>query len=178
MASEVVTRDTFSSAPGDEGFARMFEFLRAHEQAGDDRPAPRYRLVGPEPDDVVEVPEEMYRILRRVAEAMQQGLAVQITPRAHTLTTQQAADLLGISRPTLVKLLDRGSVPFERIGTHRRLQLADVLAYREKRRQRQYDALAATASSVDDEELDVVLADLKRTRSTLAAQRRRSRTTT
>lgn len=176
MAPMVTIKDTFSPNPGDEAFARMYAFLRAHDEIADDQEAPRYRLVGPEPGDTVEVPEAMYRVLRRVAEAMEQGMAVQVTPRTHTLTTQQAADLLRISRPTLVKLLERGAVPFERIGSHRRLQLTDVLAYRDERRRRQYDALEATAATEDDEDLDVVLADLKRARATLA-ERRRSRTT-
>lgn len=176
MTPVMATNDTFSPTPGDEGFARMYAFLRAHELADDERTAPRYRLVGLEPDDSVEVPEAMYHVLRRVVEAMQQGMAVQVTPRSHTLTTQQAADLLRISRPTLVKLLEQGAVPFERIGSHRRLQLTDVLAYRDERRRQQYDALAASASAEDDEDLDAVLADLKLARATLA-ERRRSRTT-
>ncbi|MFL6055026.1 MAG: helix-turn-helix domain-containing protein [Actinoallomurus sp.] len=82
------------------------------------------------PGDQIELPAEVYRVLRHVIEALQQGLAVTVAPLTQTLTTQQAADLLGVSRPTLVKLLDEGKIPFDRAGTHRRILLRDLLAYR------------------------------------------------
>ena len=59
------------------------------------------------------------------------------------ITTQEAADLLNMSRPTLVKRLEEGAIPFTTIGTHRRLALADVLAYREA-------AAARTAAALQE----------------------------
>ncbi|WP_433593224.1 helix-turn-helix domain-containing protein [Nocardia sp. CA-145437] len=66
--------------------------------------------------------------------ALSEGKAVTVAPLHTTLATQEAAELLGMSRPTFVKLLDSGAVPFTRPGRHRRVRLTDVLAYREYRR--------------------------------------------
>jgi hypothetical protein len=86
--------------------ARIYDFLKAHEEAGRERPEPRYFLAGADPGDRTELPGELYRVLRHVVEALQQGLAVTVAPLTQTLTTQQAAELLGVSRPTLIKLLN------------------------------------------------------------------------
>lgn len=62
----------------------------------------------------------------------------------------------------MIKLLDEGQIPFERVGTHRRVRLPHLLAYRERRRAEQYAALEATAVSIDDEEdLDSVITRLR-----------------
>jgi excisionase family DNA binding protein len=88
-------------------------------------------LLGPGGEQLV-LPPEVFEVLRGVVEAMAQGQAVTIAPVHQRLTTQEAADLLGVSRPTVVKLLESGEIPFEQPGRHRRVRLADVLAYRER----------------------------------------------
>ncbi|MFF2330131.1 MULTISPECIES: helix-turn-helix domain-containing protein [unclassified Streptomyces] len=80
------------------------------------------------------LPPEVYEALMVVVRALSEGKAVTVAPVNTTLTTQEAADLLGVSRPTFVKILDEGALPFSRPGRHRRVLLADVLDYREKRR--------------------------------------------
>ena len=121
-----------------------------------------YRLVGPDPGEQVEIPAEIYRVLHQVIEAMNQGLAVTVVPQSQTMTTQQAAELLGVSRPTLIRLLETDRIPYERVGSHRRVLLRDVLAYRDQRRAEQYRALEATAVEPDDEEdVDTMLASLR-----------------
>lgn len=136
-------------------------------------PVSRYYLVGPKSEDPVELPEEIYRVLYRVVESMQKGLSVTISPTSQTLTTQQAADLLGISRPTLIKALDEDKLPYTRAGSHRRLALTDVLDYRERRRREQYAAIDALSVDVDEsEDIDEVLDNLKAARKAVAAKRR------
>ncbi len=167
-----LTRETYLPDAGEE-VARVHDFLAAHEKAGREAPEPRHFLAGAGAGEQVELPHEAYRVLRQVIEAMRSGLAVTVVPQAQTLTTQQAADLLGVSRPTVVKLLDEGKIPFERAGTHRRILLKDLLAYRERRREEQYAALAAMNVDLDaDEDVDAVLDQLRAARRTVARRRR------
>ena len=96
-----------------------------------------------------------------------------VAPEATLLTTQQAADLLGVSRPTVVRLIDAGSLPSERHGNRRRIRLGDLLSYREQRRAEQYAMLAATAVDIDDEDdIDQVRQHLKDARRAVASRRR------
>ncbi len=168
-----LTRETYMPDAG-EDVARVHDFLAAHEKAGRETPEPRYFLAGATPGEQVELPHEAYRVLRQVIEAMRRNLAVTVVPQAQTLTTQQAADLLGVSRPTVVKLLDEGKIPFERTGTHRRILLRDLLAYRDRRREEQYAALEAMNVDLDedDEDVDAVLDQLRAARRTVARRRR------
>ena len=94
--------------------------------------APNTTITGPNGEQLV-LPPQVFEVLRDVVAAMAKGQAVTIAPVHQRLTTQEAADLLGISRPTLVKLLEAGDIPFEQPGRHRRVRLADVLAYRAER---------------------------------------------
>jgi excisionase family DNA binding protein len=63
-----------------------------------------------------------------------------------TLTTQEAADLLDVSRPTLVKYLDEGRIPFTRPGTHRRILLADLVAFQQQMQQHRRELLDAMSA--------------------------------
>ncbi|NJM13946.1 MAG: helix-turn-helix domain-containing protein [Synechococcaceae cyanobacterium SM1_2_3] len=92
--------------------------------------AARLRLV--DGDDEITVPISTIRLLADILDQMAQGNAVSLVPIGHTLTTQQAADLLNVSRPYLVKLLESGKISFTKVGRHRRIKYEDLLAYREK----------------------------------------------
>ncbi len=167
-----LTRETYLPDAGEE-IARVHDFLVAHEKAGGEVSEPRYFLAGVDADEQVELPHEAYRVLRQVIEAMRRNLAVTVVPQAQTLTTQQAADLLGVSRPTVVKLLDDSKIPFERTGTHRRILLQDLLAYRDQRREEQYAALEAMNVDLgEDEDVAAVLDQLREARRTVARRRR------
>lgn len=82
----------------------------------------------------IELPEELYDVLRDVVAALAHGLAITVAPQHTVLTTSEAADLIGVSRPTLVRLLEAGEIPFEQPGRHRRVRLDDVLAYQQRAR--------------------------------------------
>ena len=75
-------------------------------------------LLGPDGEQVP-LPEEVYRVLVEVVEAMREGKVITLVPHTQRLTTQEAADFLGISRPTLVKLLEDGKIPYDQPGRHR-----------------------------------------------------------
>ncbi|KQB87323.1 helix-turn-helix domain-containing protein [Corynebacterium lowii] len=100
--------------------------------------------------ETMPLPSEVSSILSMVAKSMENGKAVTVAPIDQQITTQEAADFLGISRPTLIKLLDKGELPYHRSsgGRHRKLLLQDVMDYQEstrKKRRIALDALTAEA---------------------------------
>lgn len=84
-----------------------------------------------ESDELI-LPGDVLQILLDVLSEMSRGNAVSLIPHHQELSTQEAANLLNVSRPYLVGLLEKGTVPFRKVGSHRRVLLTDVLAYREK----------------------------------------------
>lgn len=81
---------------------------------------------------------------------LSQGHGVSVLPLHRQLTTTEAAQLLSASRPHVILLLERGDLPFEKVGTHRRVRLADVLAYRHVQDQRRQEALANIVRQGED----------------------------
>ena len=83
----------------------------------------------------VALPASAARALRRAVEELARGRSVSVVETPRELTTQQAAELLHVSRPFLVEqLLEKGEIPFVMVGTHRRIALEDVLAYQQRRK--------------------------------------------
>jgi excisionase family DNA binding protein len=121
------------------------------------------KLIGPD-NEVIELPEEVYHAMREVVEAMSQGLAITIAPHNTMLTTQEAADLLNISRPTLVRLLEDGEIPYSMRGRHRRVLLKDVLAYREHSRSERRAGLDEMVSEAEEAGLYDSIEPMKPTR--------------
>ena len=81
----------------------------------------------------LELPETIFRLLKQIARNMQLGRAIVLIPENQQLTTQRAADLLGVSRPYLIKLLEAGELPHHKAGSHRRIYLKDLAAYQKRR---------------------------------------------
>jgi excisionase family DNA binding protein len=81
------------------------------------------------------VPAKALHLLAVILSAMAQGKAVSVVPADSEMSTQQAADLLNISRPYLVKLLETGAIPFKKTGTHRRILLDDLVNYDSRQKQ-------------------------------------------
>jgi len=122
----------------------------------------------------VALPSSLASMLRQAVQAMNEGLAVTIRPQTRQLSTTQVADLLGVTRPTVVKLLESGAIPYVRVGTHRRVDLPDALRYRDSRREAQFQFIADTA--IDDEQPPDELANQMRSvRAKVAQQRKAAR---
>lgn len=98
----------------------------------------------------VEVPESVGRVLTEVLDHARRGERVRVIVDDEEITTQQAADLLNVSRPYLVGLVDRGEMPSRKVGSRRRLKLADVLLYREVDQARRLDAVNALAAEAQE----------------------------
>ncbi len=98
------------------------------------------RLVGSSGEEI-ELPDSAYRALRDAVHQLRQGHAVAIVPVHTELTTQEAADMLNVSRQYFVRLLDGGRLPYHRVGTHRRVRFGDLMEYKRHRDQERREGL-------------------------------------
>ncbi len=128
-----IRRMTPVAAPPDQqaGVVALFKALEGMSHARPQQ-GPRCKLVGPNGETSV-LPESVFYVLERVAEVMARGDSITIVPVGREVTTQQAADLLNVSRQYLVRLLDEERIPFRKTGKHRRLRIHDVLEFKERR---------------------------------------------
>ncbi len=154
----------------DEQSAEVIDFLSALRDRGQQPADPRPRLVGPDGASV-EISGPMFEVLLQVAAAMKAGLAVTVAPHHLTLSTQEAADLLRISRTTLVRLLENGEIPFEKPSRHRKVRLDDLLEYRTRQRSAAEQALADMVA--DTERLGLYDDDPAEVKAALRAARKK-----
>lgn len=150
-----MTRTAPSTPPGDNAVQlarraarRVRDYLASHPT--EQELTIRGELNG---DDALVVPREAAVLFAQVLGYLAEGKGVQVMPAASMLTTQQAADFLNVSRPYLIKLLESGAIPFEKVGTHRRIAFGDLIEY--KARDHQQRREAADELSQLSQELDV-----------------------
>jgi excisionase family DNA binding protein len=104
----------------------------------------------------IPLPKSLSGILSQIVSELATGRTVSVLPAQKELTTSQAADLLGISRQFLVRLLDEESIPFHRSGTHRRIYLNDLLSYKQQRDARGVKLFKFRSLKVSPSRLDSV----------------------
>ena len=99
------------------------------------------KLVGPDGEEI-ELPQSLFVMLRQIVHYLLNGRAVTIVPLNKELTTQEAADILNVSRPYLIKILEEGVIPYTKIGTHRRIRFVDLMVYKKYRDEKRKKGLA------------------------------------
>ena len=132
--------DVFQVPPADEAqVARLDEVLTQSVAA----PA-GLELRAPNGDRLA-IPDGVRRVLARVVHEMARGNGVVVVPMHHELTTHEAAALLHVSRPHLIRMLDEGRLPYRRVGAHRRIRFDDVIAHRSREEARREALLTRIA---------------------------------
>ena len=89
----------------------------------------------------ISLTQEMVSVLIEASDRLSKGQTIRLAPVKELLTTNEAAEILNISRPYLIRLLDKNEIPFHWLGTHRRLHLEDVTQYKAKRDQKRFKEL-------------------------------------
>lgn len=92
----------------------------------------RVKLTGPMGENL-SIPEPLYQLLKDAVTNLAQGRSLVLIPEEQQLTTQEAGELLGVSRPYLIRLLDAGEIPYSLVGRHRRIQMSDLVEYAKRR---------------------------------------------
>ena len=159
------TTEVVSPVPAEaDELAKVLSFIEAHE-ARHGTLEPSFFLSGGGEHDRVELTEQLHEILKRVVQALSNGQSISILTRDQEISTQQAAEILGLSRPTVVRLIEEGELSAHVPGAVRRkLRLTDVLAYREELRERRNRFITETSVDEDytDDEIAEALADARR----------------
>lgn len=101
----------------------------------------------------VTVPREAFNLFVRILAEMANGNSITIVPVHAELTTQQAADLLNVSRPFLITLLEAAKIPFRMVGTRRRIRFSDLLEYQKKEQAEAKDLLDELAAEAQKHKL-------------------------
>lgn len=144
LEHQLAVPDDATAARAAEAVDTLDRFLRHHPDVA----AASVLLTADDKSATLEIPGQALRLLVDILTEIANGNGVTVAPVHAELTTQQAADLLNVSRPYLVKLLDERRIPHRRVGNRRRILLADVIAYKhhdEAERREIADELTAEA---------------------------------
>lgn len=125
--------------PTDE-VGEIVDFNKQLKQRGFEVPSVAARLVSATGESI-ELPDELFQVLRFAAERLAANQGVTIAPVSKLMTTQEAADFLGMSRPSLVKIVDSGAIDHTKVGRHRKIRLADLLEYQSRMAKQRAEAL-------------------------------------
>ncbi len=106
-----------------------------------------------ETSEKIRIPLNALKLLVKILEETSKGRLVSIVPIATEMTTQAAAELLGCSRPHLIKLLEKGEIQFTKIGKHRRIRYEDIAKYKKEMKARQKQLLIEIMKSDEESEL-------------------------
>lgn len=135
--------------------AQAIELLQAYLKGHGDALSSLRLCAAHEPGEAagpkIALPASAIELLQQILAELANGNAVTVAPRHSYVTTQQAADMLNVSRPFLVGLLDDRAIPFKRVGNRRRIRLDDVLAYKRRddvHREALLDELTAEAEDL------------------------------
>lgn len=151
MPRFAASSDARTYVPDDAQGAAIADFMRVLDEAGLATAGSRPALVAAN-GERYELPESMFEALRQVADALSSGMGVSVAPLSAMLTTQEAADYLGISRPTLVRILERGEISMEKPGRHRFVRLRDLVDYQDRMKAERREALEQlVADAVEDD---------------------------
>lgn len=149
MGTQVLDRDVITRYPNNSDRSQFEDIVNLLTE--NDSTYAEINIPG---KDSIILPKELAELLVEAARRLRQGKAVFLSSSETQLTTQQAADLLGISRPTFVKLLEENEIPFVKVGRHRRVYLKDVETYSAK--QHNNFMLAMSDLSANTNPLDTV----------------------
>jgi excisionase family DNA binding protein len=126
---------------------------RALQALKEGRPARSEHLTLTVGDEEIPLSGTLASELLEIVSAVTRGHAVSFGTADEELTTTEAAELLNVSRPHLVKLLEQGEIPFHNVGAHRRVYMQDVLKYKAEQRQQSEEAMQALADQAQDLDL-------------------------
>ena len=134
--------DTTPTIPSDQDALLAREASRAIAAQSADIGSVKLQLANASKQvTTVRLPEAAAKLLLQVLTELGNGRAVSVAPTDVEITTQQAADLLNVSRPYLIGLVEKGELPVRKVGNQRRLPLADVLEYKARTRANRLEAL-------------------------------------